>query len=411
MLGAVPAPRTARWCEFLAGHGETIDRGLALYFPAPNSYTGEDVLELQAHGGKAVLRMLLQEALAQGAEYARPGEFTERAFLNGKLDLLQAEAVAALIDAASDSAARAAARACSGAFSSAVHDVSASLREARVLLEAGMDFGDEVADGIGPATTALVQAQVALQRLLRDAEAGARLSGGLDVAIVGAPNSGKSTLLNALCGEERAIVTPIAGTTRDVLTVDIGIAGLEFRLHDTAGLRETDDLIEQEGVRRARLRLRDADIVLHVQVAGESEALANTSNIGALTPAQRLIVVRNKIDLTGDTASREDTAVGVLVRLSALEGEGVSLLRETLWELAGGSAVAEAPFTARARHVHVLRGVAGRVEAALAALASGAGELSCEELRQALGLLAEMTGEWTTEDMLGAVFSAFCIGK
>lgn len=410
LLGSRPPPRYARWCDFRARSGEPIDRGIALYFPAPNSYTGEDILELQAHGGTAVLHMLLEEACALGAVRANPGEFTERAFLNGKLDLLQAEAVAALIDASSNQAARAAVRACSGAFSTAVDAVSTQLRSARVLLEAGIDFGDDVADGIDAAKQALVEARASLQQLLRDAEAGARLSNGLDVAIIGVPNSGKSTLLNQLCDEERAIVTPIAGTTRDVLSVDVMIEGICFRLHDTAGLRDSADPIEQEGVRRARMRLADADIVLHVQVLGDSTA-ADCVDPSQLAPHQHYLQVWNKIDLAGAAAGRQETPRGPAVRMSALSGDGLALLRQTLWEVAGGMTVSEAPFSARARHVAALHGVASRLDAALAQLDGGAVELCCEELRSTHRLLAEMTGEWTSEDLLGAVFSAFCIGK
>ena len=410
LLGTTPLARQARWCDFRARSGEVIDRGIAIYFPGPNSYTGEDTLELQAHGGAAVLRMLLEEVCALGAEHARPGEFTERAFHNGKLDLLQAESVAALIDAASSQAARAAARACSGAFSTAVQAVSTRLRAARVLLEAGIDFGDDVADGLDEAHQVLREAGAALTLLLRDAEAGARLATGLDVAIVGAPNSGKSTLLNQLCGEDRAIVTPIAGTTRDVLSVDVVIEGIAFRLHDTAGLRDSDDPIESEGIRRARKRLAEADIVLHVQVAGDPCGQECVEPF-QLAYGQRYLRVRNKIDLAGEKAAREGQADGLVVGMSALCGDGLDLLRQALWEVAGGTAVSDAPFTARARHLTALRGVAQRVDAALVQMAEGAVELCCEELRAANQLLAEMTGEWTTEDLLGAVFSTFCIGK
>ena len=410
LLGKLPEARRALWTDFRAGTGDVIDRGLALYFPAPNSYTGEDVLELQAHGGPAILRLLVQEACALGAEPARPGEFTERAFLNGKLDLLQAEAVAMLIEAGNAHAARAAARACAGEFSRAAQTLTARLRRARVLLEAGIDFGDDVEQGFDEAAAILGEAAGGLQDLLKDAEAGVRLSGGIDVAIVGAPNSGKSTLLNRLCGEERAIVTPIAGTTRDVLSVDVTIDGIEFRFHDTAGLRETEDLIEQEGVRRARRVLAETDLVLHLH-AEESASCPDPSVAIATVPGQRYLEVRNKIDLVGENARREETPRGPRLNLSALTGEGLPLLRTTLWELAGGMAVADAPFAARTRHVHALQGVLVALEAARVELAAGAAELCCEELRRATRLMEELTGEWTTEDLLGEIFGSFCIGK
>ena len=410
LLGKVPDARRALWTDFRTGAGEVVDRGLALYFPAPNSYTGEDVLELQAHGGPAILRLLVQEACALGAEPARPGEFTERAFLNGKLDLLQAEGVAMLIEAGNARAARAAARACAGDFSRAAQQLSASLRRARVLLEAGIDFGDDVEQGFDEAAAILREATGNVEGLLKDAEAGARLSGGLDVAIVGAPNSGKSTLLNRLCGEDRAIVTPIAGTTRDVLSIDVTIDGIEFRFHDTAGLRETEDPIEQEGVRRARRILAESDLVLHLDAAESAKSPASTQQIAA-GPGQRYLEVRNKIDLVGEAASREETPCGPRVNLSALTGDGVPLLRTTLWELAGGMAVADAPFAARARHVHALQAVAVTLEAARGQLAAEAVDLCCEELRRATRLMEGLTGEWTTEDLLGEIFGSFCIGK
>ena len=413
LAGLVPSPRVATLRTLRSAAGDLIDQGLCLFFPAPASYTGEDMLELQVHGGPAVLRELLNACCAAGARQARPGEFTERAFLNGKLDLLQAEAVASLIESSSAQAARAAARACAGEFSLAVHGIAQQLIDLRVTLEATIDFSDEIPAFSADTHTAKAfdNLRQDLQRLLQKAYAGARLAEGVEVAILGLPNTGKSTLLNRLCGEDRAIVTPIAGTTRDVLSVDVDLDGVLFRLHDTAGIRETADPIEHEGVRRARARALTADLIVQVLTAAAA-ALADPPEISAaLARGQPVLRVINKMDLVNGTARFIPSATGGEVWVSALLGQGIELLRAALLEAAGVVDSAEAPFTARARHVRALEKAAEAVAEAEGQFRDGAIELVCEHLRLAHNTLEELTGVYTTEDLLGAIFATFCIGK
>lgn len=411
IVGRTPRPRTATLRDFLDASGVLLDRGLCLFFPGPNSYTGEDLLELHAHGGPAVLRGLLEACYAHGARPARPGEFTERAFMNGKIDLLQAEAVASLIDAATTHAASAAARACAGEFSIAVSAINDSLRAIRVALEASLDFAEETSGADAHARGLLQELDRNLGSLLANARNGARLQKGLDVAIVGRPNSGKSTLLNRLCGEERAIVTPIPGTTRDILSVDIDIAGLSVRLHDSAGLRDTDDIVEQEGVRRAYALLGRSDIVLHLCAINElaDEEPLEISN--ARRNGKPIVTVINKLDLTGRAPHLHHDENGYTAYLSALRGDGLALICEALLLVAGGQEITDAPFIARARHVHALEEALAFVSAAEHELARGATELASEQLRLASRQLEEMTGVYTTEALLGDIFSNFCIGK
>lgn len=396
-------PRHAHYTALKDVDGRIIDRGIALYFPAPASYTGEDLIEFQVHGSPPLLRALLATTFTLGARGARPGEFTERAFLNDRLDLLQAEAVAALIDAGSLRAARAAREACDGAFSTAVAAIAAELRALRVQFEALIDFGDDVpSDGTEAASAArlaLLADQVT--RVLADARRGARLAQGLDIAIVGRPNSGKSTLLNALCGEERAIVTDIPGTTRDVLSVDLELDGIAVRLHDTAGLRETEDRVEREGVGRARQRLERCDLALHLVAPDVDDALLD-AELSSL-PAT-VLTVGTKLDL-GQPARSVDVAV------SARTGAGLDELRAAILAKSGALDAADAPYLARERHLHALAEVAACIAAAQAELRDGQMELAAEELARALRALEEMTGEYTTEDLLGDIFSSFCIGK
>lgn len=403
ICGRALAPRHAHYLPFTDDEGRTIDRGIALFFPAPASYTGEDLVEFQLHGSPPLLRELLATLYRRGARPARPGEFTERAFLNERIDLLQAEAVAALIDSASLQAARAARNACDGAFSAAVATLAAELRRLRVQMEALIDFGDEVPSDETEAQVAVKLDALAadVERVLADARRGARLAQGVDIAIVGRPNSGKSTLLNRLCGEERAIVTAVPGTTRDVLSVDLELEGLAVRLHDTAGLRDSDDAIEREGVARARQRLVRCDLALHL-VAPDVDDAGLAAELAAL--GVPVLTVATKCDLAAPTAN-------AAVAVSACTGAGLDALRAAILAQSGGLEAIDAPYVARARHLRALEEAAADIAAARRACANGQLELAAEDLLQALHALEEMTGVYTTEDLLGDIFSSFCIGK
>ena len=410
LLGRAPRPRHAHFADFRDGEGALLDRGLLLYFPAPASYTGEHVLELQGHGSPVLLDALLRRACALGARLARPGEFTERAFLNGKLDLAQAEAVADLIAARSATAAHAALASMEGVFSRRVEALLQALVALRVHVEAAIDFPEEEIDFLAdPAIGARLDALRAdLAALLHEARRGVRLNDGLRVAIVGRPNAGKSSLLNALAGSERAIVTAIAGTTRDVLREQVDLDGIALELADTAGLRETEDPVEREGVRRAHGELQRADAVLLVTEAAHAEA--DLALLDALPPTAALVLV-NKIDLDG-AAAREETRAGLpWLWLSARTGAGLDALRARLRALAGATG-GEGAFSARRRHVLALERVAVHLDRAAEVLAATrAGELAAEELRQAQHALGEITGAYGSDDLLGAIFSSFCIGK
>jgi len=404
VLGSLPELRRATLAVFRDDTGGTIDRGLALYFPAPRSFTGEHVLELHGHGGPVVMQMLVDRLLSLGARAARPGEFSERAFLNGKLDLAQAEAVADLIDSATTRAARAAGRSLEGAFSRRVDVLFEQLTELRTFVEAAIDFPDEEIEFIQDARVGdqLATLRDRVEELRRGAVQGRLLRDGLTVVIAGAPNVGKSSLLNALAGSEAAIVTDIPGTTRDMLREQIQVHGMPVRVIDTAGLRETADVVEGEGVRRARQAIEGADRVLYLVDAAAGD--------GARAPgfAAPTIVVRNKIDLAGEPPGRD----GERISLSAKTGAGLELLRDCLAEAAGLESDAEGVFSARARHLDALERVDDHLKAAAARLESAAGsELVAEELRLAQRALGEITGEFTSEDLLGRIFSSFCIGK
>ncbi|MBX3701903.1 MAG: tRNA uridine-5-carboxymethylaminomethyl(34) synthesis GTPase MnmE [Dokdonella sp.] len=408
LLGRMPRERHAHVASFRDATGELIDRGLLLAFAQPRSYTGEDVVELQAHGNPIVLQALLARVIELGARAARPGEFTQRAFLNGKLDLAQAEAVADLIASTSLAAARAAQRSLDGEFSRRANALTSALVRLRSWIEATIDFSDEDIDFLADAalTAELAALRDALTDLLAAAQRGQRLVDGLHVVIVGAPNVGKSSLLNALAASERAIVTDIAGTTRDVLRESIELDGIALTLADTAGLRDTADVVEREGVRRAEAELQRADLAI-VMLDADS-----TQTPPALPAALPRLVVHNKIDLGGQGRARlEPHANGNHLYLSVRSGEGLDLLRAELRRHAGVGDASAGTFSARARHVEALRRAECALDAAQQALHEGHAELAAEELRQAQHAIGEITGEFTSDDLLGAIFAAFCIGK
>jgi tRNA modification GTPase len=412
LAGIEPRPRRAELCAFRDANGAVIDHGLLLFFPAPHSYTGEDVVELQCHGGRVVSDVLLQRAYALGARAAEPGEFTLRAYLNDKVDLLQAEAIADLIASGSLQAARAAQRSLDGEFSAAVAALQAALTKLRVRIEAWLDFPDEeLPFDAAPQCVADLDALLAgLEAVTTRARSGRALRDGLSVAIAGPPNAGKSSLLNRLAGYDAAIVTDIPGTTRDPLREQLLLDDLPVTIVDTAGLRDTADPIEREGVRRTRVEVTRADRVLWV--ADARMALATNLHearaaVGAEPPFTLLL---NKIDLTDAVAGTSVDGAVTIVRLSALTGAGIDLLIAHLKEVAGlGTEVAGA-FSARRRHLDALARVRGHLVAARAEL-TGALELTAEELRRAQTALGELTGELTSDDLLGEIFATFCIGK
>ena len=409
LCGGMPVPRRARLVQFTDAAGESIDRGLVLYFPAPHSFTGEDVLELHAHGSPVVLDRLVRRVCELGARPARAGEFSERAFLNGKLDLAQAEAVADLIAARSDAQAAAALRSLAGEFSRRVEAVHAGILRLRVEIEAAIDFSDDASEGASRDVLGRLFADASeqLDALHAAARRGVRLTDGLHVVIVGEPNVGKSSLLNALAENERAIVTDVPGTTRDVLRESILLDGVEVSLADTAGLREAADAIEGEGIRRAREELARADLVL--EVTDRRAAAPTDLVIGALGAARRIVII-NKIDLDGLPARREAREGVVTIALSACTGEGLDLLRAELRRHALGGET-EGAFSARTRHVLSLERARSHLDAAQTALGNSVPELVAEDLRRAQRALGEITGAVSSEDLLGAIFSSFCIGK
>ncbi len=414
LIGGLPQPRHAVFRRFRDRNGDAIDEGIALYFPQPHSFTGEDVLELQGHGGPVVMDLLLQRVLQCGARIAHAGEFSKRAFLNGKLDLTQIEAVADLIEAGTAAAARLAVRSLEGAFSERVHALVEQLIQLRMYVEAAIDFPEEeidfLSDGKVAADTAHLQQ--ALSQTIAAARTGRLLRDGISLVIAGPPNAGKSSLLNALAGRESAIVTEIPGTTRDLLRERIQIDGIPVHVVDTAGLRHSDDRVEQEGIRRARDELHKADLILWLldERDFQEQGYPDTSQ---LPPGIPLILVRNKIDLTNSKPAIFEGSQGAEVLISARAGTGLELLRQHIKQRAGASAVGgEGEFLARRRHLDALERADRHVQDGLEQLqTTGSGELLAEELRLAQQALNEITGEFTADDLLGEIFAGFCIGK
>jgi tRNA modification GTPase len=417
ILGALPAPRLARFSRFLDAGGQSVDEGIALYFPAPASYTGEHVLELQGHGGALVADMLLQRLLELGCRMARPGEFSERAFLNGKIDIAQAEAIADLIDAGTAAAARAAVRSLQGEFSARIADLKSRITELRAYVEAAIDFPDEEIDFLSDHALGARLAGVfaAFESITAAARQGALLREGLHVVIAGKPNAGKSSLLNVLAGNEVAIVTEVPGTTRDLLRQQVHLDGLPLNLVDTAGLRAAVDVAEVEGVRRARNEMTRADRVLYIVDAGLTgggDSNAWAAELEQLPAGVPVTLVFNKIDLTDSAARLDEAAVPPRVFLSARTGAGVDLLRTHLKATVGYRETESGALAARRRHLDALQRARQHVQSAADILSSTrAFELFAEDLRLAQQDLSEITGEFTSEDLLGEIFGSFCIGK
>lgn len=414
MLGSLPEARRARLARFRDASGASIDEGIAIYFPAPASFTGEDVLELQAHGGILVMDLLLRRLLELGARLARAGEFSERAYLNGKMDIAQAEAVADLIEAGTEAAARAAVRSMQGELSSRITELVALITDLRVHVEAAIDFPDEEIDFLAaPAITSrLAQVLGAFDSVQAAVRQGTLLREGLTVVIAGKPNAGKSSLLNALAGEDVAIVTPAPGTTRDVLRRQLHLDGLPLNLVDTAGLRTATDEAEEEGIRRARGEMRRADRICYVVDAARAASSGDEIPPRDLPDGVPVTVIHNKIDLTGAAAHADEEASPPAIHLSARTGEGLGLLRAHLKARAGYCGADAGVFAARRRHLDALQRARSLVDcAARSGAESRAFELFAEDLRLAQAALGEITGEVTSEDLLAAIFASFCIGK
>ncbi|MFE8046258.1 tRNA uridine-5-carboxymethylaminomethyl(34) synthesis GTPase MnmE [Brenneria goodwinii] len=419
VLGKLPKPRYADYLPFRDADGTTLDQGIALWFPGPNSFTGEDVLELQGHGGPVILDILLQHILTlPDVRIARPGEFSERAFLNDKLDLAQAEAIADLIDASSEQAARSALNSLQGAFSARINHLVEALTHLRIYVEAAIDFPDEEIDFLsdGKIEGQLNNVMADLDAVRAEAHQGSLLREGMKVVIAGRPNAGKSSLLNALAGREAAIVTDIAGTTRDVLREHIHIDGMPLHIIDTAGLRDANDEVERIGIERAWQEIEQADRVLFMVDGTTTQAIEPAAIwpefMARLPRTLPITVVRNKADITGEPLGIEDVNTYSLIRLSARTGEGIETLREHLKQSMGFTSNTEGGFLARRRHLQALEQAAQHLAQGKEQLVSAyAGELLAEELRLAQQALSEITGEFTSDDLLGRIFSSFCIGK
>ena len=419
VLGKLPKPRYADYLPFRDVEGSVLDQGIALYFPGPNSFTGEDVLELQGHGGPVILDLLLRRILTiDGIRIANPGEFSERAFLNDKLDLAQAEAIADLIDASSEQAARSAMNSLQGAFSSHIHQLVEALTHLRIYVEAAIDFPDEEIDFLsdGKIEAKLNEVVADLEQVRSQARQGSLLREGMKVVIAGRPNAGKSSLLNALAGREAAIVTDIAGTTRDVLREHIHIDGMPLHIIDTAGLREASDEVERIGIERAWKEIEQADHVLFMVDSTTTDATEPQEIwpefMARLPDELPVTVIRNKADMTGEPVEFIDNTRYPLIRLSAREENGIDLLRDHLKEAVGFNSNTEGGFLARSRHLQALNAAAVHLEQGYDQLVNArSGELLAEELRLAQLELSEITGEFTSDDLLGRIFSSFCIGK
>lgn len=407
----IPVARRVTTADFFAEDGSVIDRGVLLYFSAPHSFTGEDVIELQGHGGSVVMQMLLARCVELGARIAQPGEFSQRAFLNDKMDLAQAEAVADLIDAGTAAAARSALRSLSGDFSREVQALVAQLIELRMLIEATLDFPEEDIDLLQQTDVAerLSNFSLGLNKLLQRARAGSILRKGLHVVLTGLPNVGKSSLMNCLSGEDRAIVTEHAGTTRDVLRETIQVNGIPLHIIDTAGLRATEDPVEKMGISRAWQELDRADVVLQLVDARVGVTEADRMISAQIPSGVERLVIENKCDLAGKPSQRLELDGLVHLCLSARSGEGIDLLQDELLRIAGWVDAGEDVVLARARHIEALTHAAEK--SALAERQLGQPELCAEELRLAQAALSSITGEFSSDDLLGEIFSRFCIGK
>ncbi|WP_341502607.1 tRNA uridine-5-carboxymethylaminomethyl(34) synthesis GTPase MnmE [Gallaecimonas sp. GXIMD4217] len=419
ILGRCPKPRHADYLPFRDAGGEVLDQGIALFFQGPNSFTGEDVLELQGHGGPVILDLLLRAILAlPGVRSARPGEFSERAFLNDKLDLAQAEAIADLIEASSEQAARSAMHSLQGDFSRQIQDLVEQLIALRIYVEAAIDFPEEEIDFLSDGKVAgdLAEVMAQLDRVRASARQGSLLREGMRVVIAGRPNAGKSSLLNALAGQELAIVTDIAGTTRDVLREHIHIDGMPLHIIDTAGLRDTGDAVEKIGIERAWAEIAKADRVLFMVDATDTDATEPhdiwPDFVDRLPDSLGITVVRNKVELTSEAVGLDESGQRPVLRLSAKTGDGVAELKAHLKQLMGFTGATEGGFMARRRHLEALEEAAGHLATGRDQLETfAAGEILAEELRLAQNALSSITGEFTSDDLLGRIFSSFCIGK
>ena len=413
LLGHRPKPRYAEYGPFLDQDGKVLDQGIALYFPAPHSFTGEDVLELQGHGGPVVMDMLLNTVVLQGVRLARPGEFSERAFLNDKLDLIQAEAIADLIDAGSEQAARTALRSLQGAFSSAIDALVAEVTRLRVYVEASMDFPEEEIDFLseGRVRQQIQAQQDQLAAIMRQAQQGSLMREGINVVLVGQPNVGKSSLLNALARREAAIVTAVPGTTRDIIREEISLDGLPLHILDTAGLRDSGDIVEQEGIRRTWQAAQQADLLL--LLVDDRQGFGETEQAILEKAGERLhvVVLYNKCDISGRTTGLVSESPYPVIAISAKQGEGLSELAQTIRRLVGMQATSEGSFMARRRHLSALQRAADHLQHAGEQAQQQQGELVAEELKQVQHHLGEITGQVSSDDLLGEIFSSFCIGK
>ncbi|MDC0621200.1 tRNA uridine-5-carboxymethylaminomethyl(34) synthesis GTPase MnmE [Candidatus Pseudothioglobus singularis] len=404
-------PRYAYYGSFFDNDNNLIDKGVAIAFPGPNSYTGEDVVEFQGHGGVSVIRKLLETIISLDVRVAEPGEFTKRAFLNGKMDLVQAEAVQDLIQSSSEESALSAVRSLTGEFSEKINQILSELISLRVFVEATIDFSDEEIDFLESheVSSKLHSLKVTLLNILESANQGAILRDGIHVAIAGKPNAGKSSLLNSLTKQPSAIVTDVAGTTRDVLKETIHIDGMPIHIIDTAGLHNSDNIIEQEGIRRAHTEINNADVVLLVYDA--SDKSVNLSILPESVKDKPKIVIKNKIDLTGSKAGIQNIQNNPEISISAKNGDGINIVRKALADFAGLNSNTEGVFLARKRHIIAINETLSFINSAISQLDGGASELVAEDLRQAGMHLGQITGEFSSDDLLGQIFSSFCIGK